>query len=131
VPCAWIRCRSTRTSTLSSTPSNAPRNHTVRDGDTLRIEFDLTNTGTRPGAEVAQIYVRPPRGPQKVLRGFRRVALGAGSSSHVSLALAVADLGHYDAKSKRNVVDPGRYELAVGSSSSDRRLIASFDVVAR
>jgi beta-glucosidase len=73
--------------------------------------------------------VRPPRGPRKVLRGFRRVALAAGSSSHVSLELAVADLGHYDAKSKRNVVDPGRYELAVGSSSSDRRLAASFDVV--
>src|SRR5690606_31576831 len=48
---------------------------TVQEDDTILIEFDLTNTGTRPGTEVLQIYVRPPRGPKKVLRAFRRVAL--------------------------------------------------------
>jgi beta-glucosidase len=102
----------------------------ARDGGTLRVEFDITNTGARSGTDVAQVYVRPPQGPKKVLRAFRRVSLDAGGKTHVSSELRVADLAHYDAKSQKNVVDPGRYELMVGASSSDIRLRATFDVAA-
>ncbi|HEX6277431.1 MAG TPA: glycoside hydrolase family 3 N-terminal domain-containing protein [Polyangiaceae bacterium] len=100
----------------------------VRDGGTLRIEFDLANTGARAGAEVAEIYVKPPRGPKQVLRAFRRVPLGAGEKRRISLELPVSDLSRFDAASKRNVVDPGRYELLVGASSADVRQRATFDV---
>jgi beta-glucosidase len=100
----------------------------VSDDGSLRIEFDLVNGGARAGAEVAQVYVRPPRGPKQVLRAFRRVALDAGKKAHVSLDLAVTDLAHYDAGTRRAVVDPGRYELLLGASSSDTRKRASFDV---
>jgi beta-glucosidase len=100
----------------------------VREGGTLRIEFDIANTGARPGAEVAQVYVRPPRGPKKVLRAFRRVTLDAGKKTHVSIELAVGELAHYDATAKRDVVDPSRYELMVGASSGDIRVRATFDV---
>jgi beta-glucosidase len=65
-----------------------------------------------------------------VLRAFRRVSLDAGGKTHVSSELRVADLAHYDAKSQKNVVDPGRYEVMVGASSSDIRLRATFDVAA-
>jgi beta-glucosidase len=102
----------------------------VQQSGTLRIEFDLANTGPRSGAEVAQVYVRPPRGPKKVLRAFRRVALDPGKRAHVSIDLSVADLAHYDAVAKRSVVDPGKYELLLGSSSSDVRKRATFDVSA-
>jgi beta-glucosidase len=97
-------------------------------GSTIRIDFDLTNVGARPGAEVAQVYVRPPRGPKKVLRAFRRVALDPGAKTHVSMKLSIPDLGHYHAQTKREVVDPGRYELMLGASSADIRQMATFDV---
>ena len=69
-------------------------------------------------------------GPRKSLRAFRRVALDAGKKTHVSIDLAIGDLAHYDATSKRDVVDPGRYELMVGASSADIRQRATFDVAA-
>jgi beta-glucosidase len=101
---------------------------TAREGSTLRVEFDLANSGARHGAEVAQVYMRPPRGPKQMLRAFRRVALDAGEKAHVSVDLAVADLAHYDASARRAVVDPGRYEVLLGASSSDIRKRATFDV---
>lgn len=100
----------------------------VRPGETLRIELDVANTGARAGAEVVQVYVRPPRGPRRVLRAFRRVALDKGTHSHLSIDLAVGDLSHYDPEAKHEVVDPGRYEIEVGASSADIRLQAAFDV---
>jgi beta-glucosidase len=102
----------------------------VAPSGTLRIEFDIANTGARPGAEVAQVYVRPPRGPKKVLRAFRRVALDAGKKTRVSIDLPIADLAHHDAATKRAVVDPGSYEVLLGASSSDIRQRAKFDVTA-
>ena len=101
----------------------------VKESGRLRIEFDLVNTGTRSGAEVAQVYVRPPQGPKQVLRAFRRVSLDAGGKAHASVELTIADLAHYDAKSARNVVDLGRYEVRLGASSGDVRQKASFDIV--
>jgi beta-glucosidase len=100
----------------------------VRQGGTIRIEFDITNAGARQGADVAQVYVRPPRGPKKSLRAFRRVALDAGKTTHVSIDLPVDELAHYDAEAKRAIVDPGRYELMLGPSSADVRQRATFDV---
>ncbi len=76
-------------------------------GGTFRIELDLANTGARAGAEVVQVYVRPPRGPKKVLRAFRRVTLDADKREHIAIDLAVGDLSHYDAEAKRDIVDPG------------------------
>jgi beta-glucosidase len=101
----------------------------VRPDATLRIEFDLTNIGARAGGEVAQVYVRPPRGPKQVLRAFRRVSLAAGEKARIAIDLAVAELAHYDAGSKRTAVDPGRYELLLGASSADIRQKSTFDVV--
>jgi beta-glucosidase len=101
---------------------------TVRPDGTLRLEFDLANAGARAGAEVAQVYVHPPRGPKKALRAFRRVALERGAKTHVAIELPIRDLAHYDPATKRDVVDPGRYELTVGGSSADVRQRATFDI---
>jgi beta-glucosidase len=102
---------------------------TVRADATLRIEFDVANVGARSGAEVAQVYVRPPRGPKQELRAFRRVALEPGARTRVTIEIAMRELAHYDAQAKREVVDPGRYELRIGGSSADIRRHASVDVV--
>jgi beta-glucosidase len=101
---------------------------TMRPDGALRVEFDLANVGTRDGAEVAQVYVHPPRGPKKALRAFRRVALERGAKTRVAIELSIRDLAHYDPAAKRDVVDPGRYELTVGGSSADVRQRATFDV---
>jgi beta-glucosidase len=101
---------------------------TVRPNGTLRAEFDLANAGARAGAEVAQVYVHRPRGPKKALCAFRRVALERGAKTRVAIELSIRDLAHYDPEAKRDVVDPGRYELTVGGSSADVRQRATFDV---
>lgn len=101
---------------------------TVRDGATRSVAFDVTNTGERAGTEVAQVYVRPPRGPRQELRAFRRLPLAAGARERVSIDLAVRELAHYDAKSRREIVDPGSYEILVGASSADIRQRATFEV---
>jgi beta-glucosidase len=63
-----------------------------------------------------------------VLRAFRRVALERGAKTHVAIDLSIRDLAHYDPGMKRDVVDPGRYELTVGGSSADVRQRATFDI---
>lgn len=101
---------------------------TLQQDGTLHVELDVVNTGPRAGTEVVQVYVRPPRGPAKVLRAFRRVVLDAGKGARVAIDLRAGDLAHYDAAAKRDVVDPGRYEVMVGASSGDIRQRATFDI---
>ncbi len=101
----------------------------VAEDGRLGIEFDIANTGPRAGSEVAQVYVRPPRGPHEALRAFRRVTVAPGATTHVSIELSVSDLAHYDTQSRRSVVDEGSYEVLLGASSSDIRQRATFTVL--
>jgi beta-glucosidase len=89
----------------------------------VAVGFDVTNTGSRAGAEVAQAYVTQPAAagePPRSLRGFRRVTLNPGQSAHVSLTL--------DARSFQTWTDgawastAGTHTIAIGSSSRDLRL---------
>jgi beta-glucosidase len=86
----------------------------------------VTNTGSRPGDEIVQLYVRYPESkvdrPLKQLRGFARVTLAPGETRAVSLRLAAADLAYWDVARHTWSVEPGRVELMVGPSSSDREL---------
>ncbi len=100
----------------------------LTEADTLQFEVDLENAGTLRGAEVVQAYVRPPKGPKKVLRAFRRVELNPKARQTLSFQLPVSDLSHFDETKKTQVVDPGTYELLVGSSSGDIRQRKSFTV---
>ena len=77
-----------------------------------------------------QLYVRPPRGPKSVLRAFRRLTLEPGARQRVAIDLPVDALARYDGQSQREVVDPGRYQLLVGASSTDIRQSATLQVAA-
>jgi beta-glucosidase len=101
---------------------------TVRADTTLRVELDVANVGKRAGAEVAQLYVRPPHGPKQELRAFQRVAIEPGAHRRVSFDLPMRDLAHYDLGAGREVIDPGRYEILVGGSSADVRRRTSFEL---
>ena len=90
------------------------------------VSVDVTNTGTRAGDEVVQLYVRYPASrlsrPRKQLRGFRRISLAAGEKKTVTLPLAASDLSYWDADEKTWAVEPGPVELLVGGSSADTDL---------
>jgi beta-glucosidase len=101
--------------------------------DEVRVTFTVTNTGTRPGVEVAQLYTRQQRSrvkqPLRQLRGFHRLSLLPGESTDVELTIAVADLGFWDLTQDRRVVETARHSIMVGRSSTDIRLGATVDVL--
>jgi beta-glucosidase len=91
------------------------------------VSADVTNTGARSGAEVAQLYVGDPAPagePAEQLKGFQRVALRPGQTRTVSFTLGRAAFAWWDQQAGRWTVSPGRYALMVGDSSASLPLIA-------
>ncbi len=117
---------------LSYTTFDAARATATTAGDSVTVSFDVTNTGGRPGATVAQVYVRPPAGPvdrpPQELKGFERVDLRPGETRRVSVPLDRRAFAHWDVPGHRWAVAAGRYVLAVGFSSRDVRATAGVDV---
>ena len=92
----------------------------------IRASVTVANTGPRDGEEVIQLYVSAKASKQvrarKELRGVQRVALRAGESKHVTFDLvANRDFTYYSESKKTYAVDPGWYEVQIGSSSEDIR----------
>lgn len=98
----------------------------TRDSASVDVSFDLKNTGTRTGAEIAQVYIEqvhpPVPRPPKELKGFARVDLAPGQTQLVSLRLPHSAFAYYDVTSRSWKVDPGEYRILIGSSSRDIRL---------
>lgn len=92
-----------------------------RDGE-LRVSVTLTNTGTRAGTEVAQLYVRDLVGsvtrPVKELKGFQKLELAAGQSRDVVFTLKASDLAFYTAAGRWEA-EPGAFRVFVGGNSRD------------
>jgi beta-glucosidase len=91
-------------------------------GPLYDVTFTVTNTGNRPGATVAQVYVaddhaRVPR-PPKELKGFARVMLQAGESRALTVPLDARAFMYYDAQAKKWRADAGTFRVLVGSSSA-------------
>jgi len=96
----------------------------------VKVSFDITNTGHRAGAEVAEVYVgdshaRVPR-PVKELKGFARVELKPGETERVTLTLDRRAFSYYDVDKKDWTADPGKFAILVGGSSDKIQLQASF-----
>ncbi len=102
----------------------APRLSAAAMDATSQLEVTVTvcNTGTRPGTETVQMYIRDLVGsvtrPVKELRGFRKVDLGPGESKDVTFAIRAADLAFYTA-SGRWEAEPGAFKVMVGGNSRD------------
>ena len=104
------------------------------DGNVL-VSFDVTNTGTRAGADVAQVYVgdghaRVPR-PPKELKGFVKVSLQPGETRRVTVELNRRSFSYYDVKAKQWQADPGVFEILVGRSSADIQLRGPLTLTAK
>jgi beta-glucosidase len=99
---------------------------------TVRVR--LTNTGTRDGAEVAQLYLEcPPDAlePPLQLKGFEKTMLKPGESKTLTFALDKDSLSSWDETIHGWRLYPGSYAVHVGSSSQDLRLKAVFSIGAR
>jgi beta-glucosidase len=87
------------------------------------VTFDVTNTGERAGATVAQLYVGETspsvERPAKELKGFERVMLEPGQTKQVSMKLDPRSFSFFDVKSGAWHADAGNYELLLGDSSAD------------
>lgn len=98
--------------------------------DKITLSVDVTNTGTKAGAEVVQLYVRDikssvPR-PVKELKGFEKINLNPGETQKVTFTIDAQALSFFDAGKHEWVAEPGEFELIVGSSSADIKTKASF-----
>lgn len=113
-------------SNLSVSPRSAS------PGGSITVSFDVKNTGSRSGAEVAQIYVGDPSAtvprPKMELKGFSRVMLAPGEVRHVSVTLDKRSLAYWDTKTHGWNVDPGKFMVYVGDSSENIPLQQSFTV---
>ncbi|MBZ5545314.1 MAG: glycoside hydrolase family 3 C-terminal domain-containing protein, partial [Acidobacteriia bacterium] len=91
---------------------------------TARVSVDVKNIGARTGDEVVQLYIHDVLGtvstPVKQLRGFQRLSLRPGETKTVDFALGTEDLSLLN-RDLHWVVEPGDFEIMVGSSSEDIR----------
>jgi beta-glucosidase len=103
---------------------------TIVNGDSTNpryeVSFDVKNTGSNEGADVAQIYVvdmqaKVPR-PTKELKGFTKVSLRAGETKRVTVPLDGRALSYYDVNGKQWRADAGDFEVLVGRSEEQIEL---------
>src|SRR5262249_35912704 len=96
--------------------------------DQTTVSFDVTNTGARAGSDAPQVYVGYPGDagePPQQLRGFSKIQLAAGASTHVSVTLDNMAFAIWDTPQRSFRVPGGTYSIAVGASSRDIRITAS------
>ena len=105
----------------------------IGPGGTTDVSVRVRNSGARAGDEVVQLYLRDQVSsvtrPVKELRGFTRVTLQPGESKIVTFRVGPDELSLIDRRMQR-VVEPGRFDVMVGTSSATQ-LTATLDVVAR
>ena len=106
-------------------------NITLSD-ENITVEFDVTNTSERDGAECAQIYYRVPTSvvfrPYKELCGFEKKLIGAGKTEHYSVDIPKEYLAYYSTATDSWEIEKGDYEIIVGASCEDTRLVGKITI---
>ena len=91
------------------------------EGETIVVEYDLTNSGEYDATEVAQLYIRDLVGsvvrPVKELKGFERIELKAGETKHCRFELPVSDLAFWN-RDMEYKVEPGKFQIWVAGDSA-------------
>ncbi|PWJ22623.1 beta-glucosidase [Faecalicatena orotica] len=100
--------------------------------DVQGIQVVVTNTGDRDGAEVVQMYVGLPNAivfrPAKELKGFKKVFLKAGESKVVQIPFDDKTFRYWNIRANKWEVEMGTYQIMVGASVSDIRLVKELEV---
>jgi beta-glucosidase len=99
--------------------------------NSVKVSFEISNTGNFPGKEVAQAYIRAPKGkldkPLQELKGFYKTRLlNPGETEKVEIEIDLKSLASFDGEMW--LVEKGEYEARVGSSSRDIRLVGKFTI---
>jgi beta-glucosidase len=98
---------------------------------TIQVALDVTNTGSRAGDEIVQLYLNDEVASivyyERVLRGFERVSLKPGEKTRVRFTLTPDDLKLLD-RDMKWTVEPGTFQVLIGASSEDIRLRGSFEI---
>ncbi|SET46056.1 glycoside hydrolase family 3 C-terminal domain-containing protein [Stigmatella erecta] len=106
----------------------------IRDTDSLTVQFKVKNTGKVAGKEIVQLYVREDKPvvsrPEKELKAFAKVALQPGEEKTVSFTLKARDFSYFDLSRRQWTVNPGRFDILVGGSSRELPLRQSVAVEA-
>ena len=101
------------------------------DENELTFEFTLKNVGKYDGAEVCQLYVGDREAtvvrPIKELKRFEKVFLKAGEEKKVRFKLTKEDLSYYNVVLHNWVAENGKYDIYIGTSSQDIKLMAEID----
>lgn len=102
----------------------------IERGDTLRVCFNLKNSGNMDGDEVVQLYVsarkHTDKDPIKQLKAFQRISLRKGETKKVELTVPYTELQVWDEKQNRFILPDKEMTLEIGASSSDIRLRTTF-----
>lgn len=95
---------------------------TLKGAQVLTASIPVTNTGSRDGKEVVQLYIRDVVGsvtrPVKELKGFQKIDLKAGETKTVTFRITPEDLKFYNYDLK-HVWEPGDFEIMIGPNSRD------------
>lgn len=99
---------------------------------TITVTVPVTNTGTRAGAEVVQLYISDPKcsvaRPAKELKGFAKVWLEPGETRDVSITIDRGALSYFDADRHQWVAEPGEFVASVGPASDNIRTTVKFNL---
>ena len=94
----------------------------IGSGDVLTVTVPITNTGSRPGSDVVQVYVHDRTGvvsrPRRELRGFAKVRLAPGETKRTQITLSPRAFAFYDAHEQDWLVPSGEFDIEIARSSS-------------
>jgi beta-glucosidase len=114
---------------LAVSPESAGANPQVT------VTFDVTNTGARKGAEVAQVYLSENHAkverPERELKGFERMELAPGETKHISVMLDARAFAYWNAQAKKWTIDPGKFTVHVGDSVESTPLTGGVELTSQ
>lgn len=109
---------------------NAPKK--AKSGVTITVSIPITNSGERRGKEVVQLYIGDKESkvarPPKELKGFAKIDLAPGETQMVEFTLDDRSFAFYDTEQKCWTVEPGVFEILIGSSSRDIRASVPIEI---
>ena len=104
----------------------------MKNNDTIKVSFQLSNVGKVAGEEVVQLYLKDKFGsvvrPILELRDFQKVKLNAGESKTIEFTIDKEKLSFYNDKLEF-IAEPGDFEVMIGASSADIKLKSDFELL--
>ena len=101
----------------------------MSEGDIMSLKIKIKNAGTYSGGEIIQVYAHQKESnisrPPQELVGFAKVHLKPGQVEQAEIRINANDLAYYNFKQHEWILEPGEYELSIGTSSHDIKMTSS------